>query len=204
MLDAHGRELAALARFYDARLVGDIGPLGFRRTTELGRLLGCLPPLVERGILVPGRSTFLDMGCGDGRVNDLMAYLTRTSIGIEADEWTVEEHDALRRDLDTQLAAEGLRPVPDNVLLFRGEASDWVMHDLIRRASGVAFDEIDLFYTFLTGHDEFAGLVAARGRPGCTYLVYGLDHILPRYEGLSLDEELSPLGGVLAVYRKPV
>ena len=202
MVDDFGPELEAVARFYDARLVGAVGPLGFRRTTGLGRLLACLPALVEGAILAPGQSTFLDLGCGDGRVNDLMAYLTRASIGVELDEWTVEEHRELRTELAAELETAGLRPVPDNVSLFRGDATDWVMHDVIRRATDIAFDEIDLFYTFLTGHDEFADLIAARGKPGCAYLVYGVDRIVPRYGGLTQVDGMAPLDDVLAVYRK--
>lgn len=197
-------ELAAVARFYDARQVGDVGPLGFRRTTELGALLACLPGLVERGILAPGQSAFLDLGCGDGRVNDLLSYLTRASIGVEVDEWTVEEHRQLRVGLDATLRRQGLRPVPDNVTLFRGDATDWVMHEVMRRVTGVAFDEIDIFYTFLTGHDEFAGLIAARGRPGCSYLVNGVHRVVPRYENLEPIAGMSPLRGALAGYRKPL
>jgi hypothetical protein len=203
MNDDYRAELAAVARFYDDRLVGDTGPLGFRRTTELGKLLSCLPSLVERGILVPGESAFLDLGCGDGRVNDLLAFLTRASIGIEIDEWTAEEHRQLRPHLERALADQGLRPVPDNVSLFRGDATDWLMHEVIRRATEVAFDEIDIFYTFLTGHEEFAGLIAARGKPGCSYLVYGMDRIIPSYGGLELVADLSPPCEVLAVFRKP-
>jgi SAM-dependent methyltransferase len=196
-------ELTEVARFYDARLVGDVGPLGFRRTTELGRLLPCLSTLTERGILVPGESAFLDLGCGDGRVNDLLSFLTRASIGVELDEWTVDEHRALRAELAAALERQGLGPLPDNVSLFRGDATDWVMHEVIRRATDVAFDEIDVFYTYLTAHDELAGLIAARGKAGCAFLVCGVGEILPRYEGLELIEELSPLNDLLAVYRKP-
>ena len=53
---------AQLVDFYDRRLVGDLGPLGFRRTTELGRLLPCLPALVSAGILEPGLQLALDLG----------------------------------------------------------------------------------------------------------------------------------------------
>lgn len=203
MADLFGPELEALARFYDERQVGDVGPLGFRRTTELHRLLECLPALVEGGILEPQQTAFLDLGCGDGRVNDLLAYLTRSSIGIEVDEWTVNEHRQLRAALAAALAEQGLRPVPDNVHLFRGDATDWVMHEVIRRATDVAFDEVDIFYTFLTAHDELASLIAARARPGCAFLVYGVDRIVPRYEGLDAVDGMSPLHGTLAVYRKP-
>lgn len=197
------REIEAVAGFYDARLVGDLGPLGFRRTTELGKLLPCLPALVSIGILVPGRSHFLDLGCGDGRVNVLMSYLTRISLGVEIEDWTLEEHGELRKQLGAALAGDGLRPVPGNIHLFCGDATDWATHDAIRRATGIAFADVDVFYTFLTAHEEFAKLIVARGKPGCTFLVYGMNRIFPRYDGLELIESLSPLGDVLAVYRKP-
>ena len=48
----------------------------------------------------------------------------------------------------------------------------------------------------------FSELVAARGRPGSVYLVYGMNRIFPRYPGLQLVEALTPLQGALAVYRK--
>jgi SAM-dependent methyltransferase len=203
MADMFDAELAAIARFYDARLVGEVGPLGFRRTTELGHLLPCLPALVDHGLLIPGQSAFLDLGCGDGRVNDLLSLLTRASIGIEVDEWTVEEHRRQRTELANELERQSLRPLPDNVYLFRGDATDWMMHEVFRRATDVAFDEIDIFYTFLTGHEEFAGLIAARGKPGCAFLIYGVGDVLPRYDDLELVEQLSPLNRALAVYRKP-
>ena len=52
------------------------------------------------------------------------------------------------------------------------------------------------------GHDEFARLIAHCGKPGSVFLVYGMNRIFPQYDGLELLESLSPLGGVLAVYRK--
>ena len=59
----------------------------------------------------------------------------------------------------------------------------------------------DLFYTYLVMHEEFAELIKARGRKGSVFLVYGVDRILPRYEGLRLLP-VSPLKGILAAYRK--
>jgi SAM-dependent methyltransferase len=203
MLERFVPELAAVARFYDARLVGDLGPLGFRRTAELGRILACIPALVNEGLLAPGRSSFIDLGCGDGRVNVLMSFLTRVSVGVELDEWTLEEGRELRVELDALLRQKGLRPVPENVHLFRGDASDEATHETIRHATGVALEEIDLFYTFPVGHDDHAALIAARGRPGGTFLVYGVNRVFPRHEGLDLLDHLSPPGGAFAVYRKP-
>jgi SAM-dependent methyltransferase len=203
MLEAFRRELHAVADFYDQRLVGDLGPLGFRRTTELGRLLACMPALVAAGILDPGRLRFLDLGCGDGRVNVLMSYLAEVSVGVELEDWTLDEYASLREQLDASLESKRLCAVPPNIHLFCGDATDWTTHGAIRRATGIAFGEIDIFYTFLTAHEEFSTLIAAHGKPACTFLVYGMDRIFPRYEGLDFIESLSPLGGVLAVYRKP-
>jgi hypothetical protein len=203
MLEAFRCELHAVADFYDQRLVGDLGPLGFRRTSELGRLLPCLPALVAAGILNPGRSRFLDLGCGDGRVNVLMSYLAQVSVGVELEDWLLDDYTSLREQLDASLESKGLHAVPQNVDLFCGDATEWATHDAIRRATGIAFDEVDIFYTFLTAHEAFSTLIAAQGKPGCAFLVYGMDRIFPRYEGLDFIESLSPLGGVLAVYRKP-
>jgi hypothetical protein len=196
-------ELEALAGFYDERLVGDVGPLGFRRTAELRKLNRCLPALIEEGMLVPGRSSFLDLGCGDGRVNVWMSYLARLSIGVELDEWTLEEHAGLTQELEALLQRRELRPPPPNVQLFHGDATEPETHEVVRRATGVALEEIDIFYTFSPAHEEFASLIAARGRPSCTFLVYAVNQIFPDYEGLERVEALCPLGDVLAVYRKP-
>jgi hypothetical protein len=203
MLETFRRELHAVADFYDQRLVGDLGPLGFRRTTELGRLLPCLSVLVAAGILNPGSSRFLDLGCGDGRVNVLMSYLTRDSVGVELEDWLLDDYASLREQLGASLTTMHLRAVPQNVHLFCGDATDWATHDAMQRATGMAFNEVDIFYTFLTGHEAFSTLIAAHGKPGCVFLIYGMDRIFPRYDGLDFIDSLSPLGGVLALYRKP-
>jgi len=77
--------LTRIARFYDRRKVGDVGPLGFRRSTDLGVLTTCADRLIAEGIIVPGETRFLDLGCADGRVNVLLSYLVRISVGIEVD-----------------------------------------------------------------------------------------------------------------------
>jgi hypothetical protein len=202
MNDAFPRELAAVADFYDQRLVGDVGPLGFRRTSELGKILACMPKLVSAEILDQGRSRFLDLGCGDGRVNVLMSFVARISIGVELDEWTLDEYGILRERLDASLAKQNLRPVPSNIHLFHGDATEESVHGQIRVEAGVALDEVDIFYTYLSGHEEFARLIAKRGKFGSVFLVYGMNRVFPRYDGLDLVESLSPLGGVLAVYKK--
>jgi hypothetical protein len=194
--------LARIARFYDQRKVGDIGFLGFRRSSDLARLVTCLSILIREGLLVRGASSFLDMGCADGRVNVLLSYLTVKSVGIELDEWTLEEYSGLRKELDGMLVKEGLPLPPENIFLFHGDTMDPALHDRVRVETGLRLDEFDLFYTYLTMQEEFAGLINRKARKGAVFMVYGLERIFPRFEGLRLLTPREPLGGTLALYQK--
>lgn len=193
--------LRFVARFYDRRKVGDLGALGFRRSTDLERLLACITHLVQMQWLVPGKSLFFDMGCADGRVNVLLGYLAKLSVGVELDEWTLDEYVPLREELKTALEEEGLLPLPSNISLFHGDAMDTSLHASIKQETGAGLDAFDLFYTYLTMQEEFAGLIAGRAKQGALFMVYGLERILPRWEGMTLLTE-KPLEGILALYRK--
>jgi len=194
--------LSGIARFYDRRKVGDSGFLGFRRSSDLARLVGCLSVMIREGFLVPGASTFLDMGCADGRVNVLLSYLTAKSVGIELDDWILEDYWGLRRELDETLQEEGFPPPPENIFLFRGDTLDPVLHERVHQETGLSLGGFDLFYTYLTMHEEFAELVSSKGKKGALFMVYGLERILPRFEGFRLLTPDEPLGGILALYRK--
>jgi hypothetical protein len=194
--------LEAVAQYYDERKVGDVGPLGFRRSTDLKTLLAGLDRMLEAGIVLPGESLFLDLGCADGRVNVFLSYLVGMSVGVELDDWTLEEYASLRSGLEPVLEKEGLLPIPDNIRLFHGDAVSGAVHDRIVRETGLAFGQFDLFYTYLVMHEEFAELIAREGKRGAFFLVYGLQEIMPRYPGLHLVDHLSPLEGIVGVYRK--
>ncbi|MCP4666645.1 MAG: hypothetical protein GY849_09775, partial [Deltaproteobacteria bacterium] len=193
------KTLARIARFYDQRKVGDVGPLGFRRSTDLKRLLACLDRLLDEGIVKPRETLFLDLGCADGRVNILLSYLVRISAGIELDAWTFEEYGPLRAEVEGALKAEGLLALPENTFLFQGDSTDEAVHEAIRSETGVPFREFDLFYTYLVMHEEFAGLIAEKGKKGAIFMVYGFQKILPRYKGFRLLDHISPMEGILAL-----
>lgn len=202
-LDQHVmRSLYKVSAFFDARKVGEVGALGFRRSTDLLSLLGCLLGLLNEGHLIPGQSTFLDLGCADGRVNALMSYLVKASVGVELDEWTLEEYEPLKNALIEEMAREDLISLPDNIFLFHGDSTDKQIHQEIFRKTGLSLCQFDLFYTYLVMHEEFARLVADRAKKGALFMVYGLDRVLPRYEGLRLLSSPGPAGGGVAVYQK--
>ena len=86
------KTLRHVASFYDEKKKGDVGPLGFRRSSDLKRLIKAVDFLIRYEFFIPGESLFLDMGCADGRVNVLFSYLAKRSIGVELDEWTLDEY----------------------------------------------------------------------------------------------------------------
>ena len=196
------KTLQRVADFYDKRKVGDVGPLGFRRSTDLSILLNSLDRLIAEKIIEPDRTRFLDMGCADGRVNVFLSYVVRSSIGIELDEWTLDEYDSLLLDLSSRLKTEGLLPPPDNIFLFNGDSSGKEIYLEIKQKTGISFEEFDLFYTYLVMQEEFARIIAQKAKKGALFIIYGLNQILPRFEGLTLLEDISPMERILAVYRK--
>jgi len=196
------KSLARIADFYDRRKVGDSGPLGFRRSTDLKTLLACADRLMKEKIIVPDKTAFLDLGCADGRVNLFFSYLVRLSVGIELDEWTLEEYDPLRSQLEALLKKEGLRPPPENIFLFHGDSTDRRLHDSVAHSTGRGIESFHLFYTYLVMHDAFAEMLAERARKDAVFMVYGLHKILPQYPGFRLLRHLSPMEGILAIYQK--
>jgi SAM-dependent methyltransferase len=195
--------LQRVACFYDARKVGDVGALGFRRSSDLSLLVKGLEELLQAQLLVPGKSLFLDLGCADGRVNVLLSYLVRKSVGVELDSWTLDEYAPLRAELAEELRAADISCPPDNIHLFNGDSTDPGTHQEILSHTGLGLGDFDLFYTYLIMHEEFADMIARKARKGAVFLVYGLDRIMPSYAGLRLLSNLSPLQGMLGVYIKP-
>lgn len=193
-----------VAKFFDSRKVGHVGPLGFRRSTDLSRLLAGLEELIDKNILKPFALNFFDMGCGDGRVNILLSYICNKSIGVEIDGWTIEEYSILKPDLEKYLSEHKSTMPPDNIYLFEGDALDAKLHGNIFEETGIAFEKIDLFYTYLTMHEEFADLISRKAKPGALFMVYGLEKIMPRYDKLEILTPHTPIEGILALYRKPL
>jgi SAM-dependent methyltransferase len=196
------RTLLQVVEFYDGRKVGDVGHLGFRRSSDLAKVLASLKTMIGQGLFEPGASRFLDLGCADGRVNVLLSYIAKTSVGIELDEWTLDDYKPLRQKLDALLTKRGLRLPEQNIFHFHGDSMDESLHDRIRHETGIGFDQFDLFYTYLTMMEEFAELIVRKARPGALFMVYGLDKILPRFSGLQLLTPERPLEGIIALYQK--
>ena len=62
------------------------------------------------------------------------------------------------------------------------------------------FNQIDLFYTYITLHDLFGAKIAAEAKSKALYLVYGFNKILPHYQGLKLLIPDLASQGIVALY----
>lgn len=188
--------------FYDGRKVGDQGPLGFRRSTDLSLLWGAIRSLQEEGLFQVGKKRFLDLGCADGRVVIFMGYLCEMSVGVEIDEWTLEECGPLRGELEGLLMGQGLIRPNNNIYLFHGDALSMDTYRRIKTATGLDITDFDIFYTYLVMHEEFARFISEKAKVGAHFWVYGVSGILPKYAHLRLVTKDGPAGGILAVYEK--
>jgi len=191
-----------VTEFYDQRKVGHAGPLGFRRSSDLARVQACVDGLMARSLLVPQETLFLDMGCADGRVNVLMRYVTKKSIGIEVNEWIFEEYVPAKAELDEALKDGQLPVPPDNISLFLGDTLGDEIRRSIKDETGVDFEDFDLFYTYLTMYEEFSELIFRKAKRGSIFMVYGLDKVLPKIRGFQLLTPKKPIEGIIALYQK--
>lgn len=196
------KTLKTVADFFDRFKIGYTGHSGYRKTTDLYVLLAACRELLERNLIDAHRTVFLDLGCGDGRVNLFMSYLCRLSIGVELEDFIYEEYAVRRRELEDLIASEGLIPIPDNVSVILGNSLKEDTHNEILNKTGVTLRDVDIFYTYITLHDAFAELIAEKARPGAFYMVYGFNSVLPRYDGFTLLEPDLGNQGLIALYRK--
>lgn len=196
------KTLHAVARFFDACRYGCRGNEGYRKSTDLEQMIACLEDLRNRQLIHSQSTSFLDLGCADGRVNILASYFVRISMGIELDEEILGEYAGRMTALKRLIEAQGLELPPDNIHLLSGSSLEARTHRTMYERTGTALEEVDLFYTYITLHDLFGEMIAQKARQGALYLVYGFNRVLPRYEGLELLVPDVGLQGIAALYRK--
>jgi SAM-dependent methyltransferase len=194
--------VACIADYYDGNKVGYVGHEGYRKSTDLAKFCKCIDKLIALGYIEPQHTTFLDLGCADGRVNVLMSYFVKRSVGIEIDPEILAEYRQRKKELTLELQRENLLQPPDNISLFKGNSLETATYDLIENSIGVRFERIDLFYTYITLHDLFAAKIAEEGKQKALYLVYGFNRILPRYQGLEILIPDVASQGIVSLYAK--
>ncbi len=196
--------LRLIADYFDGCKVGYFGTKGYRKSTDMSKFIACLDDLRHTGVIRAGETIFADLGCGDGRVNILMSYSVKLSIGIEIDSDILFEYTQRRSELAPILKRFNGTAPPDNIFLFNGSSLEEATFGMIRAETGAGLEDIDLFYTYITLHDIFAELIAEKGHPGAYYLVYGFSKVLPRYESFELVLPDVGSQGIAALFRKKV
>jgi SAM-dependent methyltransferase len=191
-----------IARYYDHCKFGYVGHEGYRKSTDLVKFARCVDEMVGLGFIDPKRAFFLDFGCGDGRVNLLMSYFVKRSVGIEIDPEILAEYGQRKRELTLRLQNNNLMQPPDNIRLYQGNSLEAATYKEIESSINLRFEEIDLFYTYITLHDLFAAKIAEEAKTKALYLVYGFSKILPSYQGLEILIPDVAAQGIMALYGK--
>jgi hypothetical protein len=153
-----------IARYYDRYKVGYVGHEGYRKSTDLVKFARCIDELVSLGLI--------DLGCADGRVNVLMSYFVKLSVGMEIDPQILAEYNPRKEELGYKLRRANLIQPINNIVLFEGNSLEASSFKQIESTVNVRFDQIDLFYTYITLHDLFGAKIAAEAKPKALYLVY--------------------------------
>jgi hypothetical protein len=194
--------LDCIASYYNGCKVGYVGNEGYRKSTDLDKLSKCVDEMVALDLIHPQQTVFLDLGCGDGRVNVLMSYFVKRSLGIELDREIFHEFKPRKAELDQILRNKNLIQVPETIDLFIGDSLKNSTYERIEKNTGIRFQHIDLFYTYITLHDLFAAKIARGAKNSALYLVYGFNKVLPRYQGLDLLIPDVASQGIVALYSK--
>ncbi len=194
--------LALIAGFYNEYKMGYQGNEGYRKSTDLEKLGRCVQTLTNKGIVDTLSTVFADLGCADGRVNVLMSYFVKQSIGIEIDQDILEEYMPRKRELLTHIKQADLPLPPENISLFLGSSLEASTYQHIFKETAVNFSDIDLFYTYITLHDLFAEKIVREAKAGALFLVYGFHKVLPRYPGLEIEDPDLGRQGIASLYIK--
>ncbi len=194
------KTLYRIAQFYDLRKVGENGRFGFRRSSDLMDLYNCLDVMLNTGIIVPEKSVFLDIGCADGRVNLFFSYITKASIGIELDDWSLDEYKILLKQLIPILTTEELLLPRNNIYLFNGDVFDCSLYEKIRDTTGFGIEDFDIFYTYLMMCEEFAEIIRKKGKKGSIFIIYGLGKNSIHFTGFEFINRF-PLSRI-GIYKK--
>ncbi len=194
--------LRVISEFFDQYKVGYEGNKGYRKTTDLFKLHRAIEDLVRTGDLNKGKTVFWDLGCGDGRVNIFMSYFVKYSIGTELEPMIFEEYEVRKKELERILTEKQLKLPCDNIYLFQGDSLSKVTEETVRKHTGCSFEDVDIFYTYITLHDVFAEKIVSDAKKGARFLVYGFNRVLPSYDGMKLINPDVGKQKIMALYEK--
>ena len=196
------KTIERIAEFYETGRASHVGFQEYRKTSDLKKLGRCIDPLWEMGILNPQKTIFMDLRCGDGRVNVLMSHFVKKSMGIEIDEDILWENKSLYKKLNTFLKEEDLLIPPGNMYFHRGDSTKDVTFQAVYDITGIRFSDVDIFFTHMTLHHLFGEKIAKEAKKGAYFMFHGISKVLPTYQGLQPIKNEGILEGMVTIYRK--
>jgi hypothetical protein len=140
---------SVIAQFYEPYKVGYEGSQGYRKSSDLAKLAHCIQVLRSQHLIDGKKTIFADLGCVDGRVNILMSYFVKKSIGIEMDHDILSEFTPRKRNLCQALQRKNLNLPPDNIHLFWGNFLDRNIYNTFSWEQNITVHGITFFTNFI-------------------------------------------------------
>lgn len=168
-------------------------------TGSIKHVFTALKQLKEEFKVMNDNEIFLDAGSGDGRVCALASLLGLQSYGIEYNDQITDD------------SLENINHLKDRGIFMNGgvSAPKIVQGDLLEDSSydklGIKFEEINIFFNFVTYHQELSEQIIKRSPSGTRLIIHSPCPMTFEPEGLDLLFEV-PLKGiyqVMYIYRKP-
>ena len=168
-------------------------------TGSIKHVFTALSQLKKEFKVMKDNEIFLDAGSGDGRVCALASLLGLQSYGIEYNDQitddSLENIENLKREgifIDGDISAP---------TIVQGDLLDDSSYDKL----GIRFEDINIFFNFVTYHQELGEQIIKRSPSGTRLIIHSPCPMTYEPEGLELVYEI-PLTGiyqVMYVYRKP-
>jgi hypothetical protein len=152
----------------------------------------------ELNNLISKNETFLDTGSGDGRICAIANLLELKSYGIEFHE---DIASASIQNIDNLISKGILQDKIDlKPVIVRGDFFD----DSTYNKLNITFDEIKVFYNFVTYHDQLAQKIAHSSPSGTILIIHSPCPANFSFKGLTLIKEvpLPKIYHVLYVFKK--
>ncbi len=168
-------------------------------TGSIKHVFTALEQLKEEFKVMKENEIFLDAGSGDGRVCAVASLLGLQSYGIEYNDQITEDSLKNIEHLKSERIFE-----EKNVSVPKIVQGD-LLEDSSYEKLGITFDEVNVFFNFVTYHQELSEQIRKRSPSGTRLILHSPCPISFEPEGLELVLEI-PLTGiyqVMYIYRKP-
>ena len=166
-------------------------------TGSIKHIYTALDQLKNNFKLISELDTFFDAGSGDGRICALASLMGLQSYGIEYHEMIANASIENINQLQTKGIIKDQKTKP---IIVKGDFLEEISYSRL----GIKFEEISIFYNFVTYHENLAEKIINQSPKGTKFILHSPCPISFSPKGMKLVREL-PLSGiyhVLYVFQK--